>query len=93
MSIEHSIARPPAGSFLRSLREANEAFRNAPPEDPWVPTLRRLKGKVGHDGVERLSTTDVFDELEVPLRHRPSRTVRLSRLMRRLGCQTSTRAG
>jgi hypothetical protein len=47
--------------------------------------LRKLKGRIGHDGVERISTTDVFDELEVPMRYRPSQTVRLSKLMRRLG--------
>jgi hypothetical protein len=50
-----------------------------------VPTLRKLKGRVGHDGVERISTTDVFDELEVPMRYRPSQTIKLSRLMRGLG--------
>jgi hypothetical protein len=53
--------------------------------DPWAQPLRRLKGHVGHDGVERLSTHDVFDVLEVPMRHRASRTVRLSRVMRDLG--------
>jgi hypothetical protein len=35
--------------------------------------------------VERVSTTDVFDHLEVPMKRRPSLTVRLSRVMRRLG--------
>jgi hypothetical protein len=54
-------------------------------EDPWMPALRKLKGKVGHDGVERISTTDVFDVLEVPMRARPALTVRLSDVMRQLG--------
>jgi hypothetical protein len=43
--------------------------------------LRKLKGRVAVDGIERISTTDVFGALEVPMRHRPSLTVRLSKLM------------
>ena len=77
--------RPSPRSFLRTLREGKDAIRKAPPEDPWAPIVRKLKGRIGHDGVERLATTGVFDELEVPMRHRPSQTVRLSRLMRKLG--------
>jgi len=85
MSTEQNFLRPSPCSFLRTLREGTDAIRKAPPEDPWVPTLRKIKGRVGHDGVERISTTDVFDELEVPMRHRPSQTVKLSKLMHRLG--------
>ena len=48
------------------------------------PSLRKLNGRIGGDGVERVSTT-VFNHLEVPLKHRPSLTVRLSRVMRKLG--------
>lgn len=72
-------------SFIQQLRELAEATRNASHEDPWEPTLRKLKGRIGPDGIERISTTDVFDALEVPMRRRSSQTVRLSRLMRRLG--------
>jgi hypothetical protein len=32
-----------------------------------------------------VSTADVFDHLEVPMRRRPSLTIRLSRVMRKLG--------
>lgn len=85
MSTEQSIVGRSRQSFLQELREGKHAVRNEPPEDRWMPTLRRLKGRIGHDGVERISTTDVFDELEVPIRHRPSQTMRLSKLMRRLG--------
>jgi hypothetical protein len=60
-------------------------------EDPWEPTLRKLKGRIAPDGVERTSTNDVFDALEIPMRRRPSLTVRLSRVMRHLGW-TSIRA-
>jgi len=72
-------------SFSELLRAGAEAARNAAEEDPWEPTLRRLKGRIGHDGIERVSTNDVFDFLEVPMRRRPSETVRLSRVMRSLG--------
>jgi hypothetical protein len=71
-------------SFLQRLRAGAAASRNAP-EDPWEPTLRRLKGRVGPDGIERISTNDVFDAIEVPMPRRPSLTVRLSTVMRRLG--------
>jgi hypothetical protein len=47
--------------------------------------LRKLKGRVGHDGVERIATGDVFDYLEVTGRARSAQTVRLSRVMRKLG--------
>jgi hypothetical protein len=47
--------------------------------------LRKFKGRIAADGVERITTTDVFDELEVPIPRRASETIRLSRLMRRLG--------
>jgi len=72
-------------SFSELLRASAEAGRNAGVEDPWEARLRKLKGRIGHDGVERVSTHDVFELLEVPMRRRPSETVRLSRAMRRLG--------
>jgi hypothetical protein len=72
-------------SWREELQEVKEAMRNASAEDPWEPALRKLKGRVGHDGVERVSTADAFDHLEVPMRRRPSQTVRLSHLMRKLG--------
>jgi hypothetical protein len=76
---------PTRPSFLQTLRDGAEAARKATAEDPWVPLLRKLKGRVAHDGVERVATNDVFDVLEVPMRRRASLTVRLSRVMRRLG--------
>jgi hypothetical protein len=71
-------------SFIQQLRDAADSARRANAEDPWMPTLRKIKGKVGQDGIERISTTDVFDILEVPMGARPAQTVRLSRVMRRL---------
>lgn len=76
---------PPRRSFLQELQHDIIKARNSANEDPWERKLRKLKGKVGHDGIERISTYDVFDALEVPMRRRPSETVRLSRIMRQLG--------
>jgi hypothetical protein len=85
MSIEDPTLLRSRRSILQELRDGAKAIRNSPPGDPWEPVLRKLKGRIAHDGIERISTNDVFDALEVPMRHRPSQTVRLSRLMRRLG--------
>jgi hypothetical protein len=85
MTSEQPSLRPSHRSFLQSLRDSVEAVRNSRAEDPWEATLRKLKGRIAADGVERISTTDVFDALEIPMRRRPSLTVRLSRVMRRLG--------
>jgi hypothetical protein len=83
MTIDHH----PRRSFLQSLRDSTQRARNSRAEDGWLPALRKLKGRIGHDGVERIATNDVFDSLEVPMRRRPSETIRLSRLMRSLGWQ------
>jgi hypothetical protein len=85
MSIEQTEPPPPNRSFLQALRDGAEAARKATEQHPWETTLRKLRGRVAADGVERISTTDVFDELEVPMRRRASETVRLSKFMRRLG--------
>jgi hypothetical protein len=75
----------PHRPFLQVLRDSAEAARRESGEDPWEPALRKLKGHIGGDGVERISTTDVFDRLEIPMKRRPTLTVRLSRVMRKLG--------
>jgi hypothetical protein len=85
MSTGQSIPRTAHRSFLQSLRDGAEAARKTAAVDPWEPALRTLRGKVAADGIERISTNEVFDELEVPMKRRPSNTVRLSRVMRRLG--------
>jgi hypothetical protein len=85
MSIEQSNRPPPHRSFLQELRDAAQAVRDARTEDPWEPTLHKLRGRIAADGVERVSSNDVFDTLEIPMRRRPSLTVRLSRVMRKLG--------
>ena len=72
-------------SFAGRIQAAVEELSQSENEDPWEPVLRGLKGHVGPDGVERVSTYDVFEGLEVPIRRRAGLTVRLSRLMRSLG--------
>jgi hypothetical protein len=68
----------------RALR-AKEA-ENARNSDPWRLPLGRLRGKIGDDGVERISTQAVFDVLEVPQRNRGAGACRrLASLMRELG--------
>jgi hypothetical protein len=84
MSAAKDVTKP-RPSFMGRLWEIAEAARRTSPEDPWMSRLRRLKGHVGHDGVERVSTHHVFDVLEVPMRQRAGKTVRLSRLMHQVG--------
>jgi hypothetical protein len=53
---------------------------------PWSNRLQFLRGVVGYDGVERITTQAVFDELEVPQKARTAAAGRtLARLMRSLG--------
>ena len=74
-------------SFLERLREGVELARVRGDEDPWELALRKLKGRVARDGVERVSTHEVFDLLEVPMKARQGRAHRLARVMRSLGWQ------
>src|SRR5690349_10719311 len=72
-------------SFIEKLREAQAAL-GAPAVDAWQLRLERARGKVGDDGIERISTQTLFDYLEV---FQPSRGAgasrRLAKLMRDLG--------
>jgi hypothetical protein len=82
-SVSNPLPRP--RSFVERIRAAQAMQGQSEHEDAWIPTLRTLRGRVGSDGVERVSTYDVFEALEIPVRRRSSVTVRLSRLMRSLG--------
>jgi hypothetical protein len=54
--------------------------------DPWRLPLQLVRGKTGYDGVERISTQDLFDLLEVPQRARGAGACRrLAALMRECG--------
>src|SRR5437870_2197893 len=54
--------------------------------DPWRLRLERLRCRVDPDGVERLTTQDVFDVLEIAQRDRTTAACRrLAKVMRELG--------
>ena len=68
-------------SWLEKLHEAQAelAARNA---DPWRLPLGRVHGKIGDDGIERITTQLLFDILEVPQRSRGAGACRrLAKLM------------
>ena len=66
-------------SWLEKLQEAK--VKMEAPVDPWT-----VRGKVGDDGIERVSTQTLFDHLEVFQRSRGAGACRrLSQVMRDLG--------
>ena len=72
-------------SFVELLRRAkmDAMARSA---DPWRLPLERVRGHLGYDGVERISTQVLFDYLEVPQQGRKAGACRrLAKLMRELG--------
>jgi hypothetical protein len=72
-------------SWLGKLEQARAAIasRNI---DPWRLPLERLRGKVGDDGIERITTQSVFDILEIPQRSRGAgASRRLAKVMTSLG--------
>jgi hypothetical protein len=72
-------------SFLQKLEEAS-AGTAARDDDPWRLPLERVRGEIGHDNVERVTTQRVLDLLEIPQRARRSGTYRrLAKLMTELG--------
>ena len=72
-------------SFLAKLKAA-QAEIEAPPADPWLAPLQRVRGKVEFDGLERVSTQRVLDILEVPQCQRTAGAYRhLAKLMSELG--------
>jgi len=72
-------------SFMTRLHEA-QAKSKAPTADPWRLALERLHGEIGDDGIERITTQLLFDNLEVPQRSRGAGACRrLAKLMAELG--------
>jgi len=56
------------------------------PADPWLVRLERVRGQVGDDGIERISTQTLFDHLEVLQNSRGAgASRRLAQVMRSLG--------
>src|ERR1019366_5729784 len=71
-------------SWTSKLHEAKAEI--ATPVDPWMLRLERVRGRVGDDGIERLTTQNIFDMLEVPQRSRGAGACRrLAKLMSELG--------
>jgi hypothetical protein len=72
-------------SFMDVLRKSRDQVR-VQRADPWHLRLERVRGKMGDDGIERVSTQTVFDILDVPQRSRNAGACRrLAKLMRDLG--------
>ena len=72
-------------SLIEKLRQAR-AERTARDAEPWRLPLERLHGKIGDDGIERITTQLLFDILEVPQRSRGAGACRrLAKLMAELG--------
>jgi len=71
-------------SFVELVREAGA--RLTEPADPWRLRLERVRGQVGDDGIERISTQTLFDHLEVLQSSRGAgASRRLAQVMRSLG--------
>jgi hypothetical protein len=71
-------------TLLEEFRQAR-AERAARDADPWRLPLERAHGKIGDDGIERITTQLLFDILEVPQRSRGAGACRrLAKLMAEL---------
>jgi hypothetical protein len=71
-------------TFMERMRQAE--FAAAETVDPWRLRLERVHGKIGDDGIERITTQLLFDMLEVPQRSRGAGACRrLAKLMAELG--------
>lgn len=70
-------------SFVERLRVTRQTIK---PSDPWVALLANIRTEVGHDGVERIATDTVFEQLDLPrLKRTPEAAKRLKLLMVDLG--------
>jgi hypothetical protein len=71
-------------SFITLLKAAKQQAQA--PKDSWQLRLERVRGKVGDDGIERVSTQTLFDVLEIPQHGRSTGACRrLATVMRELG--------
>jgi hypothetical protein len=77
--------REEAMSLTSRIAEAR-ARAEAQGSDPWRDKLQGLRGRIGDDSIERISTAAIFDILEMPQRRRTAGECRrLAKLMRELG--------
>jgi hypothetical protein len=71
--------------FLADLESARKE-KLARRTEPWRLPLARLRGVIGDDGVERVTTQNVFDVLQIPQRRRGAGACRrLAKVMAQLG--------
>jgi hypothetical protein len=71
-------------SFIASLREGKNKVQTS--KDTWHLCLEGVRGKVGEDAIERVSTQTLFDVLELAQRSRTAGACRrLAKIMRELG--------
>jgi hypothetical protein len=72
-------------SFVETLRAA-AAKLHSEAVDPWATALANIKGRNGNDGVERISTDAVFDQLNLrPLERTPEAGKRVKAIMCAMG--------
>jgi hypothetical protein len=72
-------------SWLGKLKQAQAEIASGN-IDSWRLPLERLHGKIGDDGIERLTTQTLFDILDIPQRSRGAGACRrLAKLMSELG--------
>jgi|SRR6516225_2965674 len=71
-------------SWLEKLRDAQA--EGTARTDPWKLRLERVRAKIDDDGLERVTTQQLFDVLEVPQRSRTAGACRrLAAVMAELG--------
>jgi hypothetical protein len=71
-------------SFLEKMKAASAEADQ--PANPWRLALERVRGTIGLDGLERISTQTLLDILRVEQRKRTAGTYRhLAKLMAELG--------
>jgi hypothetical protein len=69
--------------FVDLLRQRRDTINSA---DPWLEILQAIRGHVGAEGVERISTENLYDALSTPRFQRtPEASKRLKALMQGLG--------
>jgi hypothetical protein len=73
-------------SFWEELQEVKAEAAAQSTSHPWTLRLQRVRGKIGSDGLERVSSQMLLDLVQVPQRSRTAGTWRrLAAVMRELG--------
>src|SRR5215813_15659443 len=73
-------------SWMEKLRQEEAKSASRKSVHPWKLRLERMRGKIDYDGMERVTTQQLFDVLEVPQRSRTAGAYRrLAAVMAELG--------